>query len=133
MTIDALPRIAIVDDARANTSYFIQKNHQNNLKGLLWGTAGAAATVTVLAITAGVVVGVPVAILASAGSVMNDYSRNTLGPLVPVTVAGAVVVAYLNKKIVQATGACFRNAIYHLGPEYQIVAQRKSNNIILGN
>lgn len=123
MTVQ-LQQLVINNDS--NMAYFVQKNEQNNLKGLLWGTAGSAATGIVLSLTAGVIVGVPAMIITSAGAVINDSSRNLVGPLVPLVLFGAVTAAFLNKKIVQATGACFRNAIYHLGPECQIVAYKKN-------
>lgn len=121
MTVSKLQPIAISNDP--NATCFIQKNEQNNLKGLLWGTAGAAVTCGVLTLTAGVIVGVPVAVIGSVSAMISDSGRNIIGPIVPLILIGAVTAAFLNKKIVQATGACFRNAIYHLGPEYQIVAR----------
>lgn len=74
--------------------------------------------------TASVAVGVPLTILASAGIIMNDEARNSIGPIVPLAVTAALGIAYLTPKILGLTAACFKNAIYHLGPEYQVVAQR---------
>lgn len=101
--------------------YSIQKNNQNSLKGLLWGTGGASLTVGALGLTAFTVASVAATTLASMGILINDFARNSIGAGVPVMVAltaAAVLVDYIAIKF---TGYCFSNSIYHLGPECQVV------------
>jgi hypothetical protein len=110
-----------------NYSYFIQKNDQNSLKGILWASGATLLTGSSLILTAGTVTLVSITALTSAGTLMNDWLRNSIGavsvPLMVGVSAGAVAVDYLAIKF---TGYCMANAIHHVGPEFQIVRLRNS-------
>lgn len=92
---------------------YIQKNEQNNLKGLAWQVGGELIAGAVLALTT--VTGA--AALASLGVLASDHRRNEFAPFLAVLVPVSVGASYLSVKF---TGYCFSNAIYHLGPEYQL-------------
>ena len=109
-----------------NNAYFVQKNQQNSLKGLLWGTSGAVLTTGALALTAATVAGVGVAAMTALGVAVNDSARNSVGgfavPGILALAAGASAVDYVAVKF---TGFCYSNAIHHLGPQYEIVCHKK--------
>ena len=112
-------------DNEGKYSYYIQKNEQNSLKGLLWGTGGSLLTAGSLSLTVATIGGVIAAAFASAGILTNDYSRNSIGGVTVPAIMGlataAVIVDYLAVKF---TGYCFSNAMHHLGPQYQIVRHK---------
>lgn len=114
--------VARVHTDDQNNSYFVQKNNQNNLKGLLWGTGGAVLTGTSLSLTAATVGIVTATALSSAGILVNDNLRNSaFGTSVPAMIAFAAAAVIVDSFALKFTGYCFNNAIHHLGPEFQIV------------
>ena len=117
-----LGQITLVNSGMNITERFsVQKNHQNSLKGLLWGSVGASLTTGALVLTAATVGAVAGSIfgLPLAHSVLPGFVSRSL-PSVLTGVSSMVLSDYL---VVKATGACFSNAIHHLGPEYKIVKE----------
>ncbi len=104
-----------INQINGKDEFFVLKNHQNSLKGLIWGTVGSTLTAGTLALTAITIATVATSILGS-GFVM-DY----IPKAVPLVVAGVTAVIGIDYFAVKGTGGCFSNAVYHLGPEYQIV------------
>lgn len=105
-----------------NSSFFIQKNEQNSLKGLIWGTVGGSLTGIALGLTAVTAASIAGTALASMGILTNDSLRNSVASLsIPamVTLTGTATLATVFA--VKFTGFCYSNAIHHLGPEYQII------------
>ena len=73
--------VAQVATNDSNNTYFIQKNEQNSLKGVLWMGTGAALTTVSISLTISTIGLVGATALASAGILMNDQLRNSIGPV----------------------------------------------------
>jgi hypothetical protein len=108
-----------VNQNNGSEEFFVLKNHQNSLKGLIWGTIGSTLTAGALTLTAATVTTVAGTIfgLGVANAFVPEFITRSL-PLLATGVTAMVVTDYL---VVKGTGGCFSNAMYHLGPEYQIV------------
>lgn len=102
-------------------TFYIQKNEQNSLKGVIWGASGSALMGGALVLTAAAAGTIGLAALTTFGVLLNDHARNWIGaaylPTVFILTTAAVAIDYAALK---TTGYCFKNAIYHFGPEYQI-------------
>lgn len=102
--------------------YYIQKNSQNSLKGLLWQTGGSTLIGASLLLTIGTVVLVGT----------TAFSTNSLGTslgqvIVPALIGASIAVCAVDYIAVKFTGYCFSNAIHHMGPEFEIIRQKKLN------
>lgn len=118
--------VALLTTSDKLHSYYIQKNEQNSLKGVLWGASGSALMGGALVLTAAAAGAIGFSALTTFGVLLNDHARNWVGaayiPAVFIVTGAAAAIDYVALK---TTGYCFKNAIYHFGPEYQI---KRSNN-----
>lgn len=119
-------------------TYSIQKNEQNDLKGVLWATSGLAFGVSAISSMIATPKYAFETLKLMGGTLKYDSVRRSLGgfallmptkdDLIVYTVAGVALTgltalaAYMATKV---TSYCVRNAIYHLGPEYQITRKPK--------
>lgn len=110
----------------ADQKFGIQKNHQNSLKGLIWGTFGSALTMASFTLTATTVAAAVVGLfgVAFGPTHLTDLvlGERVTAPLVLGLAATAGLVDYC---FVKFNGYCFSNSIYHFGPKYQIVELKK--------
>lgn len=100
--------VGFVSGDSSNSNFAIVENHQNNLKGLLWVSAGAGLTAGSLGLTVATVAVV-------AGSTLGSAF---VGPGPAIVLGGAAIL--VDYFAVKFTGYCYSNALHHFGPEYQI-------------
>ena len=109
----------------AEQKFGIQKNHQNSLKGVIWGAVGSAMTVASPTLTAATVAAAVVGVFGAAfvSPPLTDLTELVLGERVaaPLLLGLATTAGLVDYCFVKLNGYCFRNSIYHLGPKYQIV------------
>ena len=108
-----------INQINGKDEFFVLKNHQNSLKGLIWGAVGASLTVGTLALTAFTIVAVAATIF-SVGP-LHTYVPELVTRSLPLLGTGVTATVLTDYLAVKGTGGCFSNAVYHLGPEYQIV------------
>lgn len=105
--------------------YYIRANNQNSLKGLCWCTGAAVEVGFALSST-----GLAIATVAS-----TILGRSLAESIIPGAgswmVVGSLLSAGISYVLVKHTATCFSNAIYHLGPKYQIVSQAKPQPVVV--
>lgn len=125
---------AIVDvassDSEFNQVFVIQQNEQDSRKGVFWMATGSCFTVISAASTVGTVSLIGLTALLGLGGMdaFNAFSSKlpvSLSEMLPTSLgrmfaisATAGIADYLAIRI---TGYCFSNALYHFGPEFEIV------------
>jgi hypothetical protein len=106
--------VNVASNHEFNHRYMIQQKDQNSLMGLFWVSAGCSLTVTSLCLTGGTIALIG---LTALSGMAGKEAPISFGNMLMFS-AAAGLVDYL---AVNFTGYCFSNAIYHYGPEFEIV------------
>jgi len=104
--------------------YAIQENNQKALRGLLWGGLGATLITGTLLINAATIAAIVATVFSAIGLIAGLPKY-----VFPGMLALSLVSLAVDYIAIRFTSFCFSNAIYHLGPQFQIVRKPNQPNL----